>query len=444
MLATAGCARTSAPPLALLYQDIGPKAGQPPLIVIPGAFGSQLRHRTTGQEIWPESDTSLMFSNYDNIEVAIDAETLEPITSDVDAFDIFRDGLGQDFYGRLLKTLEKIGGYRRMYPGQTPEADGRYFYVYPYDWRLDNVRSVQGLHDLIEQLAVDHGKPDLQVDILGHSNGGLLGRYYARFGTADMLRDGAVRPDWNGSHRIRRLLMVGTPNLGTMQPVLSYVRGEEIGLGSIAPDIVATCPGTMQLMPHPDIPWLYNLRGEPIGLNIYEPDTWRELKWSIFSQTSQSRAVYRHGGGKQGQSYLATLEAYFGRHMARGRRFQEVLCLPARPDEPEPYVFGGDCTPTVAHLVVESAGKSVRANERPDTIRNPLPGIDYENLINEPGDGVVTRSSLMGRQRTRSGPLLPELNVAHSIFLCDEHLQLTGNPSFQDNLLYTLLSARTD
>jgi hypothetical protein len=141
---------------------------------------------------------------------------------------------------------------------------------------------------------------------------------------------------------------------------------------------------------------------------------------------------------------MAVLESYFTRHMTRGRRFLEVLCLPSRPEEPEPYVFGGDCTPTVACLVVEREGKLLRGRERPDAIRSPRPGVDYETLINEPGDGVVTRTSLIGRQRKRGGSLLPELNIAHSIFLCEEHLSLTGNPSFQDNLLYNLLSARTD
>jgi hypothetical protein len=32
------------------------------------------------------------------------------------------------------------------------------------------------------------------------------------------------------------------------------------------------------------------------------------------------------------------------------------------------------------------------------------------------------------------------LRVAHSVFLCERHQQLTGNRSFQDNLLNSLLS----
>ncbi len=436
--AASGCARSALEPLGRLYRHVGTSDDQPPLIVIPGAFGSQLRRTTTGEEIWPHSDTRLIFGSYLNIEVAIDPETLDPVAGDVEAFEIFKTGPGRDYYGRLLRTLENVGGYRRQYAGQTVDAVPRSYYVYPYDWRLDNVAAAQGLHDLIEQVAVDHGDPRLKVDILAHSNGGLLARYYARFGIADMLTDAAFEPAWNGSHRIRRLLMVGTPNLGTMQPVLSHLRGEDIGLGRLPTEIVATTSGVPQLMPHPQIPWLFDTRGEQVELDVYDIETWRELKWSIFDSHARSRVIRRHGGGSTGRAYLAMLEAYLAKHLARGRRFQEVMALPARPDEPVPFVFGGDCIPTVACLILEKFGKHFQGRDQVEHIRKPLQGVDYDALIHEPGDGVVVRSSLIGRTRTDGDRTLPGLEIAQSFFLCEEHQQLTGNLNFQDNLLFTL------
>ena len=93
----------------------------------------------------------MLFSSYPNIAVDFDPETLEPLVNEVEAYDIFRAGLGQDFYGAVLDTLEHAGRYRRMYPGQIPNHGGRSFYVYTYDWRLDNISALQGLHELIEQ-----------------------------------------------------------------------------------------------------------------------------------------------------------------------------------------------------------------------------------------------------------------------------------------------------
>jgi hypothetical protein len=39
--------------------------------------------------------------------------SLEPQAGDIEAYDFFEQGLGRDFYGQLLGTLEQIGGYVR-------------------------------------------------------------------------------------------------------------------------------------------------------------------------------------------------------------------------------------------------------------------------------------------------------------------------------------------
>ena len=44
---------------------------QPPLVVIPGAFGSSLRDRRTGREIWPGTNPQLLVSNYRALELDI-------------------------------------------------------------------------------------------------------------------------------------------------------------------------------------------------------------------------------------------------------------------------------------------------------------------------------------------------------------------------------------
>ena len=67
-----------------------------------------------------------------------------------------------------------------------------------------------------------------------------------------------------------------------------------------------------------------------------------------------------------------------------------------------------------------------------------------DRLLFEPGDGLVTRASQVGRDRPlaphapgqRPAPLLP---LAQSFFLCEDHGQLTANTYFQNNLLNFLL-----
>jgi pimeloyl-ACP methyl ester carboxylesterase len=431
------------PPLEELYAHRS-SVQQPPLIVIPGAFGSRLLNSRTGREVWPGSSARLLFSSYEGLEVEIDGSTLNPRAGAIEPYAVFRRGLGRDFYGQLLSMLEGPGGYRRRRPGDRIEATERNYYVYLYDWRLDNVAAVEGLHELIERVRDAHEDPDLRVDILAHSNGGLMARYYARYGTVDHLDSDTASPNFAGAPAIRRLLLVGTPNLGTMQPVLSHVRGEEIGLRRVPPEIVATTSGAPQMMPHPAIPWLVDRRGDVMDRDVFDLETWREFRWSIFAPVVRERTIQRKGGGATGRRYLGMREADMAKHLSRGRNFTRLLATEPDPRDLKPYVFGGDCDETVARLVVEEVFGKQRARERADTVSRTSSGVDYHDAIHDPGDGVVTRSSLLGdhSQRLRRGfPPIPQMRLAHSVFLCEKHQFLTGNATFQNNLLHTLFNA---
>lgn len=442
-LALAGCAGRKRPPLGPLYEPTRDSAGQPPLVLIPGAFGSSLRDRRTGREIWPRSNPRLLTSSYRDLEVSIDPATLEPIAGEVEAYDIFREGLGRDFYGRILDTLEAAAGYVRREVGQPPLDNGRGLYIYLYDWRLDNVAAARGLHEFIEGIRRDYGDPGLRVDMLAHSNGGLLARYYARYGPAELPDEGPLTPTNAGASSIRRLLLIGTPNLGTIQPIVSHLRGAELGLRHIPQDVIASSPAVAQMMPHPAIHWAMDLAGRDLALPHFDIDTWRTFEWSIFSTWVARRTVAYHGGGADGRRYLDMLREYLARHLRRGRRFMESLAVPGGTGQVRPYVFGGDCELTLAKVVIEPVGKQLMVQEHVADIVSAQPGIDYESLMFEPGDTVVTRSSLLGRRtRNIAAPRqeFESVQVANSIFLCEEHQKLTGNVTFQDNLLNTLLN----
>ncbi len=333
-LALAGCAAMDPqPPLKKVYGGARSGGPRPPLVFIPGAFGSTLRDRHTGREVWPVSDSQLLFGNYRGLELPIDPVTLEPVDDGVEAYAVFRAGLGRDFYGHAIDALQRAGGYRLCGAGGKASATDCGLYPFLYDFRLDNVAAVAGLEALIQQIKRDHGDPDLRVDIVAHSNGGLLARYYARYGAAALPEAGPFQPDYAGARNIRRLLLVGTPNLGTAQPILSLLRGEEVGLRRIPPEVMATCPGTMQLMPHPHVPWLVDLSGHPVEADLYDIETWRDFGWNVFDPRVAERVRARHGGGAAGARYLAVLREYFARHLQRGRRFAESLTALPGPGE---------------------------------------------------------------------------------------------------------------
>ena len=442
-LAAAGCAAFDRPRLGVMYGSISRPDDQPPLILIPGAFGSSLRKRSSGREIWPVSDSKLLFSDYHELGLPIDPATLEPDARNAEAYAVFREGLGRDFYGDLIDTLQRVGGYERRWPGVPPRnGDSCALYHYVYDFRLDGVQAARGLAELIARIRADFGDPQLKVDVVAHSGGGMIARYFVRHGTRDLPATGALEPTYEGAAAIRRLLLVGTPNLGTLQPVLSLLRGEEIGLRRIPPEVVATCTGITEMMPHPAVPWLIDLQGARVDADLYDIATWRDFGWSVFDPVIAQRTIANHGGGAEGRRYLAVLREYLDRNLHRGRTFANSFATQPDPRDVPTWVFGGDCAPTLARLVVEGVGGRHFARERVADIAAPA-ARDYEQLMHEPGDAVVTRSSLLGRRTLDiAAPRAAEesLRIAHTVFLCEKHQQLMGNASFQDNLLHALFS----
>ena len=93
-------------------------------------------------------------------------------------------------------------------------------------------------------------------------------------------------------------------------------------------------------------------------------------------------------------------------------------------------------------LVEELKGESV-LRLYPNQVRHRLAGVDYDKLMLEPGDGRVTKPSLFARESL--DPSVPRHRYSffpldHSILLCESHDSLTGNISFQNNLLNILLT----
>ena len=236
--------------LKRLYFMQADNPDQPPVVIIQGAMGSRLKDSETGQEHWPGSLGNVVFSDYRNLRLEIDPETLEPLPSNLVAGGIADSLGGVDFYGRILSTLENAAGYTASVPG-TPAAHGEQrYYIFSYDWRQDNVATARELDKFIAQIREDYGAPDLKVDIVAHSMGGLITRYFVRYGTLDVLDDNEFPVNQYGASRIRRVILLGTPNLGSIGAVSTLIRGYRVGLGVVAPEVVATFPSTYQVLPH--------------------------------------------------------------------------------------------------------------------------------------------------------------------------------------------------
>lgn len=447
VIVLAACSSVRGPDLERLYRYQRGNPDQPPIVLVPGLFGSRLIN-ADGSEAWPGSLLRLVFSNYDELGLDIDPATLEPMPTQLTVAGLTNRAAGRDYYGRIQEVLENAGGFRLTTAGKPVTADQRRYYILDYDWRQDNLESVRRLDALIEQIRIDYGNPDLKVDVVAHSMGGLITRYYLRYGTVDELTDNEFPLSFHGADRVRRAILLGTPNLGSMNAVDAFINGKKIGLSGLPPEVVATFPSAYQLLPHPISQWLLTIEGEmPEDLDQFDAETWQRFRFSVFDPKVEARILRRFDDAAEGQAYLATLREYFDKQLERARRF--IWSLTVGDFEPPValILFGGDCNLTPARGVVETVdGRSVMRFE-PDQIRNPKPGINYQQWMLEPGDGVVTKASLLARQThdpTVARHRWSNINVGQVMFLCEKHDQLTGNVSFQDNLLHALLSVDFD
>ena len=438
-----GCASKRGPDLVRLYGSARQDSDQPPLILIHGILGSRLRDNQ-GEEIWVGRLSKLLFSDYEDLALRLDPESLEPLPGSLQPFAITDHAAGTDFYGRILSVLESAGGYRRGEPGMPAAADERRYYIFLYDWRLDNVKNAAHLDELINQIREDHDDPELKVDIVAHSMGGLLTRYYLRYGPVDVLDDNEFPVNLWGRNRVRRVILLGTPNLGSVGAVRSFLEGVPLAFGRIPTEVLATMPSVYQLFPHPLMgDWLVTTAGTPLKRDVFEARIWERFGWSVYDPVAQARIRKRIGDADEAEAYIATLKRYFEKHIERARRFVWSLTVPLEETPWRLILFGGDCELTAARIVVEEVRGESQIRLYPKEIRHPLPGVNYQALMLEPGDGTVTKTSLLARNSL--DPTIERhpyifFPLDYSFFICESHDQLTGNITFQNNLLHVLLS----
>jgi pimeloyl-ACP methyl ester carboxylesterase len=444
LAAASGCSGPPRPDLERLYARQANPDGQPPVVLVHGLLGGRLAERDGGREIWPGSLARLMLSDYEQLALPIDPETLFPAESGLEVTGLTDRAAGRDFYGAILDVLETAGGFRPATPGEAAGPGEKRVYVFAYDWRQDNVRTAAAFDAFLAAIRADYADPDQQVDVIAHSMGGMLVRYYLRYGTADVLDDNEFPVTQAGAAGIRRVILLGTPSLGSMSAVIGLLEGRRVGLGRMSPEMLATFPSGLQVLPHPLNDWLVLPDGRPLDRDLFDIDFWRRFQFGIFDPEVRGRIASRYATESEADSYLALLERYFHKHLERGRRFVWSLTVPVPEPAYQLIVFGGNCDLTPARLLVEEDDGDSVLRLWPGQVRDRRAGIDYEALMLEPGDGVVTKASLLARQTldpTVERHQHSDFPLDYAFFLCESHDRLTGNIHFQDNLLHALLSA---
>ena len=139
------------------------------------------------------------------------------------------------------------------------------------------------------------------------------------------------------------------------------------------------------------------------------------------------------------ERYLTALEAFVTSQLTRAARFHRALSRRAAAGPTRYVVFGSACFPTPARCLLEEIDGKAHVRLHPQEIRHPRPGVPYTALMIEPGDGSVTKASLLARDSLDPKVAHSDFPIASATFICERHEDLTGDPTFQGNLLNVLL-----
>jgi hypothetical protein len=431
-----------------------------PVIIIPGAFGSRLRNSITGQVVWGRIANLLtsrfklalnpaMSQHSDLLDLPIDSTDITANKDDLEPYAIFDAVAGRAFYKRIVLTLTQVAGYTfgdiaRPQPGEDCFA----FY---YDWRRDVAENAQLLGKAIERVRAVHqqsGGERQKVDLITHSLGGLVARYYVKYGSSDLPKTGAPEPTYAGASDVDTLVLIGVPNEGSMDTLESIHYGAHI-VRPLPPEAIFTMPAAYQGLPRPRVGPFIDPNGQPLAIDLYDPANWEKYGWSAFGPARlkklREEIVGEFGEAQAEERYqarIAKMRVYLKAALERASGIGAALERPGgRPDAVRYFAFGGDCMPTPARAMIiprEDGGYDTitRLKNLPRKLDTP----EIERLMSEPGDGSVTRASLLaansGGAATGSDS---GIRLDYSLFLCNKHRDLTENITFQDNLLQFLL-----
>lgn len=422
------------------------------VIVIPGILGSRLVNEPTEQIVWGaftrqaanprQAESARIFAH----PMAV-GQRLDQLTDTVrprGALDRFKVSVFSGFslqpkaYLEIMNVLG-VGGFRdESLSASYYEVDyGSQHYTcfqFGYDWRRSSAENAALLGQFIrekkayiegENLKNHNTKGQVKFNIVAHSMGALVTRYYLRYGEQGMPATGEPSLNWAGTKNIEKVIMVGPPNAGSVLMLQRHVGGLDLGPFTFKypPAIVGTMPATYELLPRARHRALKDTVLD-IDLDPLDPQVWIDRQWGLAApdQDEVLQKLLPEVATRE-ERYQIALD-HLAKCLRNADRFQKAIDSPQTPPAHLRLVlFAGDAADT-----------AIQAEAWPGRIKF----VDFA-----PGDNTVARySALMDeRQGVRStkSRFKSPIPWDQVTFLSDSHLGLTQSRTFADNVLFELL-----
>ncbi len=418
-----------------------------PVIVIPGILGSRLVDAQTNRVVWGEfGGDGIQTSTPDGARLfAIPFDPARhlndiPTTARV-------DGMLQTIKVNLLGLPIQLGACRDIlqsldvggYTGEETDDAAATRFVFAYDWRRDNAENAKRLHEFIlaKKAQVERDRIEqygttetVRFDLVAHSMGALMARYYLMYGPAELPHDGTPPVlTWSGAQHVERLIQIGPPNAGSVQALHDLTHGVDFSklLPTYEAALWGTMPAAYQLLPRSRHRAVV-VAGTQGPVDIFDPAVWERYGWGLLDprQDPVLKQLLPTVADPQQRRRIAADHLRKCLHLAA--MFQAAVDLPATPPKGTSiHLIAGDAHATLSKLKIQSDGS-------------------LEMIAKSAGDGAVTRdSALMDERLAEDAGWSPRLkspvHFQSVTFLFTDHRGLTSDPAFTDNVLYQLLEA---
>jgi len=379
-----------------------------PIVFVHGLFGSKLRDKETGMEVWPGSLYKLFTKPFSFLGFKI-GDDLKPDLGPYEAFATY-PGFRKKRFNQTWKLLQEVGGYQRGYVGTTYEPNDARYYFFVYDWRKDLVASAAELDLFIERIRISHQTPDLKVNIVAQSLGGQLVRYYLAYGSEDVINSGdKTTPTYAGKKKTQKVIYMAAPLEGTLRALKATVEGYKMGFARASQEKVSTVASLYQIFPAPGAPWVIDEFGNDLRIDLYDIAVWKEYGWGIFSEKSKKKF-----SKEKRMVYYYLLADYVKYKLERARLFHEALQGYTGEDE---YIIYSNCKPTLDRAILNRNGKLY--------FHSAIESFsELTEIVISPGDKIV---------------VYQEFENLEMVIVCSTHNGIWNNPNVTKALIHILL-----
>jgi pimeloyl-ACP methyl ester carboxylesterase len=253
---------------------------------------------------------------------------------------------------------------------------GNKFFPFAYDWRRDNLESLAFFESFVEKIKSDN--PNANITVVAHSMGGLIALALLN-----------KRPEF-----FQRVVFAGVPFNGGIGFLEDMHLGTSDGLNKkiLSKEVLFTMPSVYTLFPleTKKIVVAEDSSGNPIEIDFFSADDWKNNKLSIFSNDTTS-------------DFTAKVN-FLAKALLKAKAFKEQLKA-VKIKYPPMLVISGKAHPTLSKI--QKNGK------------HSFNGWDFESLPREVGDGRVLEKNSF-----------PPSTITYETFYSDKkHSALLNDPA---------------